>query len=55
VPPAEDVAPNVVATTDEVAPGLLGLVGDVDGRQFPRQCDSPEEYSLGTKPRYGIS
>src|SRR3989441_352780 len=35
MPPAEDVAANIVAAADEIAHGLLALVEDVDGGEFP--------------------
>jgi hypothetical protein len=42
VPPGEDVPSDVIATPDEVAPRLLGLVGYVDRREFARTKEADE-------------
>jgi hypothetical protein len=42
MPPAEDITTDVVATTDQIAPRLLDLVGHVDGGELARAIEVDE-------------
>ena len=50
MPPAEDVAANIVAAADEIAHGLLALVEDVDGGEFP---GAKQAHELGLQVNAG--
>src|SRR3989441_11461116 len=51
MPPAENIAADVVAAADEIAHGLLALVEDVDGGELP---SAEQSHELRRVPAVGL-